>query len=117
MGTTPSCSLLDFTWARYDIIPYYLLRFPTNEGGNIVPYIVGSHRVEGADQFLAWEASRVPSSARLPHNFYRTAPLPRTIRYINGIIAEVPECDVIHIIESRWSEMASSYLFRRPLPG
>jgi hypothetical protein len=45
-------------------------------------------------------------------NLYRTVPLPRAIRYINGIIAEVPECDVFHMIEGRLSEIVSSYLFR-----
>jgi hypothetical protein len=45
-------------------------------------------------------------------NLYRTAPLPRVIRYINGIIAEVSEYDVFHMNEGRLSEIASSYLFR-----
>jgi hypothetical protein len=39
----------------------FALRLSTNEGCNIVSYIVGSHRVERVEQFLAWQASRVPT--------------------------------------------------------
>jgi hypothetical protein len=39
-------------------------------------------------------------------------PLPRAIRYINGIISEVSECDVFHMKEGRLAEIASSYLFK-----
>jgi hypothetical protein len=45
-------------------------------------------------------------------NLYRTAPFPRAIRYINGIILEVLKCDVFHMKEGRLSEIASSYLLR-----
>jgi hypothetical protein len=69
-------------------------------------YIGVSHRDERADQFLAWKASRVPSCVRLPHQSQRA------IRYINGIIAEVSECDVFDTKEDRLSEIASSYIFR-----
>jgi hypothetical protein len=55
-------------------------------------------------EYLAVSASRI--------NLYRTVPLPRPIRYINGIIAEVSECDVFHTKEGRLSEIASSFLFR-----
>jgi hypothetical protein len=64
-----------------------------------IHFLRGRHR-----EYLAVPASRI--------NLYRTPPLPRTIRYINGIIAEVPECDIFHMKEGRLAEIALLYLFK-----
>jgi hypothetical protein len=87
-------------------------RLPTNEGYYIVAYIVGSYRAKRAEQFLAWKASRVPSSDCLPHQSLPDTPILRTICYINGIIADVPGCDVFHTKKGRLSKIAPSYLSR-----
>jgi hypothetical protein len=119
MFITPSCSLHDPLWHVRIQFPTTseksrtsALRLPTNEGYNIVSYIVGSHWAERADQLLSWKALRVPSCARLPHQSLSDGLTSEGIRYINGIIAEVPECDVFHRKDGRLFEIASSYLFR-----
>jgi hypothetical protein len=55
-----------------------------------------------------YEYLAVPGSRT---NLYRTATLPRAIRYLNGIIADVPEFDVFHMKRGRLFEIVSSYLF------
>jgi hypothetical protein len=88
------------------------LHLPTNKGCNIVPTLFDCIELKVPINFLRGkhhEYLAVPSSR---NNLYRTTLLPRTIRYINGIIVEVPECDVFHMKEGRLSEIVSSYLSR-----
>jgi hypothetical protein len=46
-------------------------------------------------------------------NLYRVVPVPKTIRYINGIIADDPDFDVYHMKEEKLYAIASSYLLKQ----
>ncbi|XP_077296899.1 uncharacterized protein LOC143918743 [Arctopsyche grandis] len=41
---------------------------------------------------------------------FRMAPIPRAIRFLNEIVAAVPECDIFHLGERRLSDIILTYL-------
>jgi hypothetical protein len=56
-------------------------------------------------EYLAIPASRT--------NLYRVAPIPRAIRYINGVITDDPDFDVYRLKRGKLYAIVSSYLLKQ----